>query len=93
MARTLARALTIEYERLAFPPDPGEEVSARERYAPLARLLRNDDCRYLEREGLSEAARDLRREHYKIYRGYIQELRQRCASAARKRNRHPVHDV
>jgi len=75
MARTLARALTIEYERLSFSPDP-EEVSTRERYAPLARLLRNDDCRYLERAGLPEAARDLRREHHKIYRGYIKELRQ-----------------
>ncbi len=75
MARTLARALVIEYERLSFSPDP-EEVSARERYAPLARLLRNDDYRYLERTGLPAAARDLRREHYKIYRGYIQELRQ-----------------
>jgi len=76
MARTLARALTIEYERLSFSPDPDEEVSVRERYAPLARLLRNDEYRYFEREGLSEAARDLRREHYKIYRGYIKELRQ-----------------
>ncbi len=76
MARTLARALTLEYERLAFSPDPDEEVSARERYAPLARLLRNDDYQYLEQEGLYEAARDLRREHHKIYRGYIKELRQ-----------------
>jgi len=75
MARTLARALTIEYERLSFSPDP-EQVSARERYAALATLLRNDDYRDLEREGLSEAAKDLRREHHKIYRGYIQEVRQ-----------------
>ena len=76
MARTLARALAIEYERLSFSPDPDEEVSARERYAPVARLLRNDDYSYLERAGLPDAARDLRREHHKIYRGYVQELRQ-----------------
>ena len=57
MARTLARALTIEYERLSFSPEP-EEVSARERYAPMARLLRNEDYRYLERAGLAEAARE-----------------------------------
>src|SRR5260370_22313546 len=76
MARTLARALTVQYERLAFSADPDEEVSTRERYAPLARLLRNDDYQYLEQEGLSEAARDLRREHHRIYRGYVKELRQ-----------------
>ena len=76
MARTLSRLLAIEYERLSFSPDPDEEVSARERYAPLARLLRNDDYQYLEQVGLSEVARNLRREHHKIYSGYIKELRQ-----------------
>jgi len=87
MARTLARALTIEYERLSFSPDPDEEVSARERYAPLTRLLREDDYRDLEREGLSEAARNLRREHHRIYRAYIKELRQEMRQIRSRREK------
>lgn len=60
-----------------------EESSVRERYAPMSRLLAEDDALFLERRGLPEAAKNLRREHRRCYFGYVDRLAGEIRAARR----------
>lgn len=73
------RRLAIESERLGPNRPPAlvldEEVSSvRERYAPMHRLLGQEDELYLMRQGFPAAAKRLRREHRNCYFGYLARL-------------------
>jgi hypothetical protein len=48
--------------------------SVRERYAPMHRLLAQEDELFLERQGLPAAAKKLRHEHRNCYFGYLTRL-------------------
>jgi len=60
-----------------------ETASVRERYAPMSRLLIEDDRLFLIRQGLPEAAKNLRREHRSCYFGYVRRLAQEVREARR----------
>jgi hypothetical protein len=72
------RMLALRAARLGaeipLPPtlDEGEEgTSVRERYAPMHRLLTQDDDLFLAGQGLPDAAKKLRREHRHCYFRYL----------------------
>jgi hypothetical protein len=80
------RMLALESARLG--PDlplllvPGEEGSAvRERYAPMQRLLAEDDELFLKRQGFHSAAKKLRREHRRCYFSYVGRLAREIRTA------------
>src|ERR1700722_20732451 len=61
---------------------PGEEGSAvRERYAPMQRLLAEDDELFLKRQGFHSAAKKLRREHRRCYFSYGGRLAREIGTA------------
>jgi hypothetical protein len=73
------RALALESARLGADLPPiltlGEQGSSvRERYAPMHRLLAQDDELFLERQGLPAVARRVRRQHRNCYFGYLTRL-------------------
>jgi hypothetical protein len=73
------RMLALESERLGadLPLLPlfGEEVSSvRERYAPMHRLLAEDDELFLMAQGFRLAAKRLRQEHRNCYFRYLASL-------------------
>ncbi len=51
-----------------------EGFSVRERYAPMHRLLAEDDQLFLIQQGLRAAAKRLRRDHRRCYFGYVTSL-------------------
>ena len=80
--------LALESARLA--PQAGfplaldkEKFSVRERYAPMHRLLAQEDELFLNEQGFGKAARRLRRQHRSCYFGYVTRLT-REIRAARK---------
>ena len=73
------RVLALESARLRadLPPilTPGEgSSSVRERYAPMHRLLAQDDELFLERQGLRVVAKRLRHQHRNCYFDYLNRL-------------------
>jgi hypothetical protein len=83
------RLLTSEAMRLGvssppISPDEGRS-SARERYAPMQRLLTLADEHFLQREGCPKAARKLRREHRRCYREFLADLRREIRQARQLR--------
>lgn len=74
------RMLAQKSARLApdlprLPLSDEEEASVRTRYAPMHRLLTQDDDLFLSAQGLPGAAKKLRREHRRCYFGYLAQLR------------------
>ena len=60
-----------------------EGFSVRERYAPMHRLLAQDDELFLMGLGFPAAAKKLRREHRSCYFGYVTRLTREIRSARR----------
>lgn len=84
------RRLAVESARLGagFPhvPMPDEQgLSVRERYAPMHRLLAQDDELFLRRQGFPKSGRKLRRRHRDCYFGYVTRLTGEVRSARRLR--------
>jgi hypothetical protein len=82
------RLLALKSARLGpelphLPMLDEEGSSVRLRYAPMYRLLAQDDDLFLIRQGLGKAARRLRQEHRSCYFGYLARLT-REIRAARK---------
>lgn len=83
----LVRMLAAESVRLG--PDAAigraleEETSVRERYAPMSRLLLEDDVLFLTQQGLRHAAKNLRKEHRGCYFGYVRRLTKEIRTARR----------
>ncbi|MGA2879093.1 MAG: hypothetical protein ABSG13_09100 [Bryobacteraceae bacterium] len=68
------RSARLEAE-MPLPPMLDEEgTSVRERYAPMHRLLTQDDDLFLVGQGFPSAAKKLRREHRLCYFGYLARL-------------------
>jgi hypothetical protein len=59
------------------------EFSVRERYAPMHRLLAQDDELLLIRQGFPALGKQLRREHRSCYFGYVKRLTQEIRAARR----------
>jgi hypothetical protein len=59
--------------------------SVRQRYAPMQRLLAEDDETFLIRRGLAAAAKKLRREHRNCYFGYVARLTREIRGGRRLR--------
>jgi hypothetical protein len=57
--------------------------SVRERYAPMHRLLAQEDELFLARQGFPKAAKQLRREHRSCYFGYVGRLTREIRAARR----------
>jgi hypothetical protein len=73
------RMLALESQRLGadlplVPLLDEEGSSVRERYAPMHRLLAEDDQLFLVQQGLRTVAKRLRRDHRSCYFGYLQSL-------------------
>lgn len=88
--RPFRRVLAAESARMeAAPPlvrlreQSDEPSSVRERYAPMSRLLAEDDVVFLTQQGLPEAAKNLRREHRSCYFGYVRRLTNEIRAARR----------
>ena len=60
-----------------------EGPSVRERYAPMHRLLSQEDELFLQRQGLAATAKKLRREHRICYFGYVTRLAREIRMARR----------
>jgi hypothetical protein len=80
------RLLAVESALLGADPPLilllGEErPSVRERYAPMHRLLVEDDETFLERQGLPAAAKKLRRQHRSCYFCYVTRLTREIRTA------------
>ena len=79
ISNSLVRLLTSEAERLGVTPPPllsdDAEPPARLRYAPMQRLLTQDDERFLWRQGFPRVALKVRREHRRLYREFLANLR------------------
>lgn len=58
-----------------------EGASARERYAPMHRLLAQDDEIFLAGKGFPQAARGLRREHRRCYFAFVTRLKREIRTA------------
>jgi hypothetical protein len=82
------RMLAVESARLGTDMPllgmPDEEgFSVRERYAPMHRLLAQDDELFLIEFGFPASAKKLRREHRSCYFGYVTRLTREIRSARR----------
>jgi hypothetical protein len=80
------RMLALESERLGadlplVPLFDEDGSSVRERYAPMHRLLAEDDQLFLAQQGLSAAARRLRRDHRSCYFDYLHSLTREIRTA------------
>ena len=83
------RMLALRAARLGaeipLPPRLEEEeqegTSVRERYAPMQRLLTQDDDLFLAGQGFADAAKKLRREHRQCYFRYLARLTQEIRDA------------
>jgi hypothetical protein len=80
------RALALESARLGADLPPilthGEQgPSVRERYAPMHRLLAQDDELFLKRHGLQAVARRVRHQHRNCYFGYLTRLTREIRTA------------
>lgn len=69
---------------LALPLDE-QERPVRERYAPMQRLLAQDDELFLIEKGARAAAKKLRREHRSCYFDYVNRLTREIRAARRLR--------
>lgn len=84
------RLLAAESARLgpespfALPPED-ENISVRDRYAPMQRLLAEDDELFLNQQGARDAAKRLRRAHRRCYFDYVNRLTQEIRAARRLR--------
>ncbi len=58
-----------------------ESTSVRERYAPMHRLLTQEDDLFLRRQGLAAIAKRLRREHRTCYFSYVTRLTREIRTA------------
>lgn len=67
-----------------IPEESGS--SARERYAPMHRLLAPDDELFLAAQGFPSIAKRLRREHRSCYFGYVARLAKELRHARRLHN-------
>jgi hypothetical protein len=79
ISNAFIRALALESTRLGADLPPiltlsEQGPSVRERYAPMHRLLAQDDELFLERQGLPAVARRVRRQHRNCYFGYLSRL-------------------
>jgi hypothetical protein len=84
------RLLAAESARLggATPlalPFPELELPVRERYAPMQRLLAQDDELFLIEQGAQASAKRLRREHRRCYFDYVSRLTREIRAARRLR--------
>jgi len=84
------RMLAVESARLGadVPPMPTldqQGSSVRERYAPMHRLLSEEDELFLMQQGFPTAAKRLRREHRSCYFGYVKRLSGEIRAAQRLR--------
>jgi hypothetical protein len=80
------RMLAVESERLGadlplLPLLEEDGASVRERYAPMHRLLAEDDQLFLLGQGLRTAAKRLRQEHRHCYFSYVNSLTREIRSA------------
>jgi hypothetical protein len=81
------RRLAAESARL--PPNASfslmfdDGLSVRERYAPMPRLLVEDDELFLAREGSQAVIKTLRREHRRCYFRYVSQLTREIRAARR----------
>ncbi len=78
------RMLALESARLGadLPPVLDEDGSSvRERYAPMQRLLAQEDELFLVRQGCQSVAKELRRQHRNCYFGYVNRLTHEIRSA------------
>jgi hypothetical protein len=62
-----------------------QELSVRERYAPMQRLLAQDDELFLIEQGARASAKRLRREHRSCYFDYLNRLKREIRAARRLR--------
>ena len=69
---------------LALPFEE-QELPVRERYAPMQRLLAQDDELFLIQQGARASARRLRREHRSCYFDYVSRLTREIRAARRLR--------
>ena len=87
ISNSLVRLLASEAERLGVTPPPllssDFEPPARLRYAPMQRLLTQDDEHFLWRQGVPGAALKIRREHRRLYREFLANLRRDIRQARR----------
>jgi hypothetical protein len=88
ISNAFVRALALESARLGADLPPiltiGEEgPSVRKRYAPMHRLLAQDDELFLKRQGLPAVARRVRHEHRNCYFGYLTRLTREIRTARR----------
>jgi hypothetical protein len=84
------RRLTLESARLGtdLPPiimSDEQGFSVRERYAPMQRLLAQDDELFLKQQGFPTAGRKLRRLHRNCYFDYVTNLTREIRAARRLR--------
>jgi hypothetical protein len=78
---------------IPLPPmlEQEEGSSVRERYAPMHRLLAQDDDLFLVGQGFPNAAKKLRREHRHCYFRYLACLTQEIRDASKaRRSRHGI---
>lgn len=84
------RLLAAESARLGVDapravPFDEQELPVRERYAPMQRLLSQDDELYLSEQGARGSAKRLRREHRSCYFDYVNRLTREIRAARRLR--------
>jgi hypothetical protein len=79
----LIRMLALELARLGadLPLFDEEASSVRQRYAPMHRLLSDDDELFLMAQGFRTAARKLRRQHRNCYFRYLAGLSREIRTA------------
>lgn len=75
--------LGTEIPRFTIPDEDG--FSVQQRYAPMHRLLTEDDQLFLKAQGTPAPAKRLRREHRKCYFGFVTRLAQEVRTARRLR--------
>ncbi len=86
----IIRLLAAESARtgteMPFNPMIDEQgFSVRERYAPMHKLLAEDDELFLKQQGFPGSAKRLRREHRSCYFGYVNRLTREVRAARRLR--------
>jgi hypothetical protein len=79
--RLALQSLRLGVEPPLIPTFDESTLSVRERYAPMYRLLVQDDELFLMRQGLTVAAKYLRRAHRSCYFSYLLRLRREIRSA------------
>lgn len=84
------RLLAAESARLGGDAPPAlvfdeQELPVRERYAPMQRLLAEDDELFLIEQGARASAKRLRREHRSCYFDYVHRLTREIRAARRLR--------